>query len=64
MGDVGFGMELAFPIDLARDLAALQGLDDGRHARQKVVLILLAFQAEVQRAGDIVRHRLKRLPGA
>lgn len=48
MGDVGLGVEFVLPVDAALDLAGAQRLDNGSHALEEVVLLLLGFEAPVQ----------------
>ena len=37
VGDVGFGVEFAFGVNAALNLALLHGLNDGRRAGQEIV---------------------------
>ncbi len=64
VGDVGLGMKLVALVDAALDLARADRLDNRRNSREKVVFLLLSFEAVVKPGLDSLDSLGKGLPGA
>src|ERR1017187_8826700 len=59
VGDVGFGVELLFRVGAAFDFSVAQGLDDGGKAAEKIIFLLLGFDAVVEARGDFLFERVE-----
>lgn len=64
MSDIRLGVELVLSVDAAGDLAFSDRLNDGWHALEEVVLLLLGLDTLIEPGGGPTQPLLERLPGS